>query len=307
MSTIPSTVRITEVGPRDGLQNQPGTIPTDVKVRLVDALSASRPAEIEVSSFVSPKWVPQLADAADLLARIKRVPGIVYSVLVPNMQGLEGALQAEVEKISVFTAASETFNRRNVNATIDESIVRFVPVIAEAKKAGKQIRGYISCAIACPYEGPVDPQQVAEVSRHLVDAGVDEIDLGDTIGVAVPSDIDRLYDAVGTVVEPAATTLHMHDTRGTGLACIVRAMELGVARFDCSVGGLGGCPYAPGAAGNIATEDVVYCLHRMGIDTGIDFDQLIEAGRVIAAHLAGEGRSLPGRMFNARCAAQGLP
>lgn len=306
MSKKPPTIRISEVGPRDGLQNQPGQIPTDVKIRLVDALSACGPAEIEVSSFVSPKWVPQLADAAEVFVRITRRPGIVYSALVPNLHGLEAALKADVDKVSVFTAASATFNRKNVNATIDESIDRFVPVVTEAKQAGKTVRGYISCAIACPYEGPIEPKAVAHVCRHLINVGVDEIDLGDTIGVAVPTDIEQLYDAVGAVVDPSATTLHMHDTRGTGLACIVRAMDLGVARFDCAVGGLGGCPYAPGAAGNIATEDVVYCLHRMGFDTGIDFDRLIEAGRIIAAHLAVEGRTLPGRMFNARCAIDGL-
>lgn len=290
------TIRLTEVGPRDGLQNEERIIPTSDKIALVDALSKTGVAEIEVTSFVSPKWVPQLADAAEVFSGIWRRPGVVYSALVPNMRGLEAALKAGVDKVSVFTAASETFSRKNTNVGITESLERIRPVVAEAKRQERFVRGYISCVVECPYEGAIAPARVAEIAGRLLDLGVDEIDLGETIGVAVPVEIARLYDALGKFVSPDKTTLHMHDTRGTGLACILAAIEIGVRSFDCSIGGLGGCPYAPGAAGNIATEDVVYGLGRSGLTVKVDMDRLIEAGRLIGRVL---GRPLPGRVHRA--------
>jgi len=294
--TLPDRIRITEVGPRDGLQNEKAIVGVDDKVAFIDLLSAARPAEIEVTSFVSPKWVPQLADADDVFAHIKRAEGVVYSALAPNERGLERALRANVDKIAVFTAASETFSRRNVNASIAESLARFIPVIRGAMDAGRPVRGYVSCAVACPYEGPVDPAAVRDVAARLLDLGVDEIDLGDTIGVAVPTDIEALYDELDGLLEPAETTLHLHDTRGTALACACRAMQLGVSRFDASCAGLGGCPYAPGAAGNLATEDLVYLCQRMGCETGMDLEKQLEAGRHVAGVI---GRTPTGRVFRA--------
>lgn len=289
-------IRITEVGPRDGLQNEPTMLGVDAKVAFIDLLSASGVSEIEVSSFVSPKWVPQLGDAAEVFARITRREGVVYSALVPNLKGMEGVLAAKADKIAVFTAASETFSRRNTNASIAETLERFKPVIEQAKAAQLPVRAYVSCAVACPYEGPINPQQVREVAAKLLDLGADEIDLGDTIGVATPCDIERLYDALASLLEPHQTTLHLHDTRGTALACAYRAYQLGVRSFDASCGGIGGCPYAPGAAGNIATEDLVYTFNAMGLDTGVDLQRLLEAGRHIEQALQ---RPLPGRVFQA--------
>ena len=301
MSDIPAgtLIRITEVGPRDGLQNEPQAVSTDDKVAFIDRLSAAGLAEIEVTSFVSPKWVPQLADAREVLARIRRRPGTTYSALVPNEQGLDAALSANVDKIAVFTAASESFCRRNTNASIAETIDRFRPIVARAKQANIAVRGYVSCAVACPFEGPLDAHAVARVSRMLVDVGCDEIDLGDTIGVAVPLDMDRLLTAHADVVPLERTTLHLHDTRGTALVCAWRAMQLGVRSFDSSCGGLGGCPYAPGALGNAATEELVYACERSGLATRVDLVALFAAGKGIGEAL---GRPLPSRLLRA-----GLP
>ena len=292
----PCDIRITEVGPRDGLQNEASILSVDQKVALIDLLSASGVAEIEVSSFVSPTWVPQLADAAQVFRQISRRDSIVYCALVPNEEGMRRAMDAKVDKIAIFTAASETFSQKNTNAPIAQTLERFKGVITQAKEAGTPIRGYISCVVACPYEGPIDPKQVRDVAARLVDLGVDEIDLGETIGVAVPSDIDRLYEGLSGLLEPAQTTLHLHDTRGTALACALRALQLGVVSFDSSCGGIGGCPYAPNAAGNIATEDLVYMCNQMGYETGVDLAALFAASRHIAAVL---GRTLPGRVFRA--------
>jgi len=294
--TLPKAIRITEVGPRDGLQNEPKTVSVDDKVRFVNLLSQAGAAEIEVSSFVSPKWVPQLGDAAEVFARIERKAGVVYSALVPNEKGLDGALEASVDKVSVFTAASESFSRKNTNATIDETIERFRPVVQRAKDAGLPVRGYISCVVQCPYEGPIAPQKVRNVATKLLDLGVEELDVGETIGIAAPPEIERVYAGLDGVVAPNETTLHMHDTRGTALACIVRAMELGVTSFDASAAGIGGCPFAPGAAGNVATDDLVHLCQRMGIDTGVELAKLFEADRHIAAVL---GRGLRSAVFNA--------
>ncbi len=289
-------IRITEVGPRDGLQNESAIVPVPDKVTLVDLLSRSGPAEIEVSSFVSSEWVPQLADAEAVFAGITRAPGVLYSALVPNEQGLDRALAARVDKVAHFTAASEAFCVHNTNASINETFDRLGPVVAGARAAGMPIRGYISCVVACPYEGPIDPRRVRDIAARLLDAGVEEIDLGETIGVAVPPDIERLYDGLADLIAPAETTLHLHDTRGTALANAVTAMGLGVRSFDVSCGGLGGCPFAPGAAGNLATEDLVYLCDRMGQTTGMDLEALFEATRHIGRVL---GRKLPGRVFNA--------
>ncbi len=296
-----SVIRITEVGPRDGLQNESQLLDVDDKVRFIDLLGAAGAAEIEVSSFVSPRWVPQLADAEEVFRRIRRREGVVYSALVPNERGMERALAAEVDKIAVFTAASETFSVRNTNATIDQTLERFAPVIDRARAARLPVRGYVSCAVACPYDGPVAPTRVREVAERLLALGVDEIDLGDTIGVAGPRDIEALYEGLEGVLAPAQTTLHLHDTRGTALACALRALQLGVKSFDASCGGLGGCPFAPGAAGNLATEDLCYLLNTMGLECGIDLPAQLLAAAHIAAVL---GRRLPGRVVNAEAAAR---
>jgi hydroxymethylglutaryl-CoA lyase len=283
--SLPQRIRITEVGPRDGLQNEQGIVPVEAKVAFIDALSRSGVAEIEVGSFVSPKWVPQLGDAAEVFARIKRRPGVIYSALTPNEKGLDGALAAKVDKVAVFTAASETFSRRNTNAGIAETLERFAPVVRRAKAAGLPVRGYISCVVACPYEGPIAPERVRDVAARLLDLGIDELDLGDTIGVAGPLDIERLYEGLADLRAPAQTTLHLHDTRGTALACAYRAMQLGVVSFDASCGGLGGCPYAPGATGNLATEDLVYLCDRCGVGTGVTRSALMEPAARMAAVL----------------------
>ena len=263
-------VRITEVGPRDGLQNEKQVIPAEAKVAFVDLLSEARFPEIEVSSFVSPKWVPQLGDAAEVFARIRRRPGTVYSALVPNERGMEGALAARADKIAVFAAASESFSQRNTGGSIDEVLARFVPVIAVARAAGLPVRGYVSCVVRCPYEGPVAPGAVRTVVDRLLALGVDEIDLGETLGVAVPDDIARLYDGIAPAIAPGRTTLHLHDTNGRALDNARAALALGVRSFDSSAGGLGGCPYAPGARGNVDTVSLLSMLESEGYETGVD-------------------------------------
>jgi hydroxymethylglutaryl-CoA lyase len=263
-------VRITEVGPRDGLQNEKQVIPAEAKVAFVDLLSEARFPEIEVSSFVSPKWVPQLGDAAEVFARIRRRPGTVYSALVPNERGMEGALAARADKIAVFAAASESFSQRNTGGSIDEVLARFLPVIAAARAAGLPVRGYVSCVVRCPYEGPVAPGAVRTVVDRLLALGVDEIDLGETLGVAMPDDIARLYDGIAPAIAPGRTTLHLHDTNGRALDNARAALALGVRSFDSSAGGLGGCPYAPGARGNVDTVSLLSMLESEGYETGVD-------------------------------------
>jgi isopropylmalate/homocitrate/citramalate synthase len=289
-------LRITEVGPRDGLQNEREIVPVEAKVALVDALSAAGFPEIEVTSFVSPKWVPQLADAAEVLARIARRPGTLYSALVPNEKGLDAALAAGVGKVAVFTAASEAFCGRNLNATVSESIARFAPVVRRAREAGLPVRGYVSCAVRCPFEGPVAPRKVAEVSRALLGLGVTELDLGDTIGAAVPGDLEPLLAAHAGFASPGEITIHLHDTRGTALACAFRAIELGVRSLDASCGGLGGCPFAPGATGNLATDELVYAVSGSGFATGVDLAALLGAAALAERSL---GRPLPSRLLRA--------
>lgn len=306
MMMLPRTIRVTEVGPRDGLQNEKTVLATEQKVQFVNLLSRAGADEIEVSSFVSPKWVPQLGDAAEVFRAIERHEGIVYSALVPNIKGLERALNLEPparpDKIALFTAASETFTRKNTNASIDETLERFKPVIELAREERLPVRAYISCAVACPYEGPIDPVAVSALVRKLLDLGIDptapiagDIDLGETIGVATPTDIERLYDELDGVIEPEDTTLHLHDTRGTALACAYAAMMIGVHQFDASCAGLGGCPYAPGAAGNLATEDLVYLSQHMDSASRIDLERQFKAARFIRDVL---DRPLPGKVFS---------
>lgn len=281
-------VRITEVGPRDGLQNEAAIVAVQDKIRFVDALSEAGFPEIETSSFVSPRWVPQLADAGEVFAGIDRRAGTLYSALVPNERGLERALASGAQKLAVFTAASESFCDRNLNTTIAGSIERFAPVFAAARRESLPVRGYVSCVVRCPYEGDVDPERVRETVERLLDAagGEIEIALGETLGVGVPDDIERMLAVVGEAVVPGELDLHLHDTNGRAVDCASRALELGVRRFDASCAGLGGCPYAPGAAGNLATEDLLEMLHRDGWTTGIDHARVLEAAR-IAAEITG--------------------
>jgi hydroxymethylglutaryl-CoA lyase len=289
-------VRIVEVGPRDGLQNEKAPIPTDAKVALVDALSEAGYEEIEVSAFVSPKWIPQLADAAEVFARIRRRPGVLYSALVPNEQGLERALEAKAGKVALFTAASETFNRKNINASIAESIERFAPVVPRALDAGLRVRGYISTAFWCPYEGRIGPAAVVGVAKRLLDLGVEELSIGDTIGKAVPAEVHALLDLLLDALPQDQIALHFHDTYGTGVANALAAYERGITIFDASAGGVGGCPYAPGAAGNVATEDVAWALERSGATVGLDLAKVSAASDLLASAL---GRPLRSRVREA--------
>ena len=278
-------VRITEVGPRDGLQNEKGIVPVDAKVAFVDLLSDAGFPEIEVSSFVSPKWVPQLGDAAEVFARIRRRPGTVYSALVPNERGMEGALAAHVGKVAVFAAASEGFSRANTGGSIAEVLARFAPVIAAARAARIPVRGYVSCVVRCPYDGPTAPSAVRAVVEQLLALGVDEVDLGETLGVAEPADIARLYEEVARAVEPGRTTLHLHDSNGRALDNARAALSLGVRSFDASAGGLGGCPYAPGARGNVDTASLVAAVEAEGYMTGVDREAVARAMSSIRQHL----------------------
>jgi isopropylmalate/homocitrate/citramalate synthase len=286
VSSEDAGVVITEVGPRDGLQNEHRAIPTAQKIELVDRLSRAGFPEIEVSAFVRPDVVPQLSDAAAVFAGIERCPNTVYSALVPNEQGVIRAVDAGAQKVSVFTAASETFSQKNTNATIDETIERFKPVVQRAGAEGLSIRAYVSCAVACPYEGPTDSDAVACVVERLLSLGPVEIDLGDTIGAATPDDIDRLLASVGPLVATELLVLHLHDTRGVAVSCARRAMELGVRRFDAAVGGLGGCPFAPGAPGNLATESLLTLSDSMGLHTGIDAEAVAGIGQWVRGVLA---------------------
>ncbi|HYM19051.1 MAG TPA: hydroxymethylglutaryl-CoA lyase [Micropepsaceae bacterium] len=282
---LPKTVTLVEVGPRDGLQNEPATVPTAVKVELVDRLSASGLKVIEAGAFVSPKWVPQMADTADVLAKIKRAPGVRYPVLVPNLQGFVAAKAAGARKIAIFAAASETFSRMNINCSIAESLARFDPVATAAQTSGIAMRGYISCAVWCPFEGRIAAGAVAHLTEKLLALGCYEISLGDTIGKATPLEVQQLIDTVVARVPRGKLAGHFHDTYGQALANVLASLERGIAVFDSSVAGLGGCPYAPGATGNVASEDVLYMLNGLGIETDVDWNALAEAGRFISAAL----------------------
>jgi len=280
--TMPDTVRIVEVGPRDGLQNEKTLIPAAAKIELIDRLSATGLRSIEATSFVSPKWVPQLADAAEVYVGIAKRPGVRYPVLVPNEQGYERARAVGVDEIAVFSAASEAFNRKNINAGIDESLQRFAPVMARAKADGVAVRGYVSTVLGCPYQGDVPVADVVRVARALHAMGCYEVSLGDTIGVGTPSKAAAMLRAVAGEVPVAALAVHFHDTYGQALANILTCLDAGVRVVDAAVSGTGGCPYAKGASGNVASEDVVYMLQGMGIDTGIDIDALSATGRWLA-------------------------
>ncbi len=282
---IPNEIRIVEVGPRDGLQNEPQTVSTAVKIELIDRLSATGLKAIEATAFVSPKWVPQMADNAEVMAGICRRPGISYPVLVPNMKGFEGALRSGCDEVAVFAAASESFSRKNVNCSIDESLERFVPVVEAAKKNNVRVRGYISCVLGCPYEGEVAAESVARVAGQLFEMGCYEISLGDTIGTGTAGATQNMIDAVTEKVPVKNIAGHFHDTYGQALANILTAMQRGVAVFDSSVAGLGGCPYARGATGNVATEDVLYMLNGLGIKTGVDLDAVVDIAQFISQTL----------------------
>jgi len=289
-------VRIIEVGPRDGLQNEAKTVPTDVKVRFVDALSKAGYEEIEVSAFVSPDRVPQLADAEEVFARIRRREGTLYSALVPNERGLERAFRAGIGKAAVFTAASETFNRKNVNASIAESIERFKPVVEGARAAAIPVRGYVSTAFWCPYEGRIAPEAVVDVAKRLMDLGVDEISIGDTIGKAVPAEVMALLDRLLDNVDQDRLAMHFHDTYGTAIANVLASYERGISAFDSSAGGVGGCPFAPGASGNVATEDLIWALTQSGAAVAPDLDRVRTASDLLASAL---GRTLHSRVREA--------
>lgn len=292
-------VRIVEVGPRDGLQNEKTFVPTADKIALIDRLSGTGLRAIEATSFVSPKWVPQLADAAEVYAGIARRPGVAYPVLVPNEQGYERAHAVGVEEIAVFTAASEAFNRKNINAGIDESLARFAPVMARAKQDGVRVRGYVSTVLGCPYQGAVPLDDVVRVARALFGMGCYEVSLGDTIGVGTPAKARAMLKAVAQAVPMHALAVHFHDTYGQALANILACLEEGVRVVDASVSGAGGCPYARGASGNVATEDVVYMLHGLGLETGVDLPALAETGRWLAGILGRETGSKVGRALAA--------
>ena len=292
-------IRIVEVGPRDGLQNEPEILSTEEKVAFVNALARSGVAEIEVGSFVSARAVPQLADSDDVCRNIERIPGVLYSALVPNERGFGRALAAGVHKIAVFTAASESFTKRNINATIKESLERFAPVVREAKREGMQVRGYISTAFVCPYEGRVQPAEVLRVTAQLFDLGVDEVSVGDTIGKASPTDTRRLLATLLPHIPLGRLALHFHDTYGMAIANALTAWhEFGVAAFDGAAGGLGGCPYAPGASGNVATEDLVYALKASGAAVRVNEDKVVAAARSIVPSL---NRSLRSKLSQIEC------
>jgi hydroxymethylglutaryl-CoA lyase len=278
-------VTIVEVGPRDGLQNEQVAISTADKIEFVNRLSAAHLPVIEVSAFVSPKWVPQMADAAEVFAGITRAPAIRYTALVPNLAGLERALAAGVSEIAIFAASTETFSRRNINQTIAESLATYKQVAERAQSSGVRVRGYLSTAFGCPYEGEVAPEKVADVAARLLDLGAFEVAVSDTIGIAHPGQVPRVLDAVLARAAPGQIALHFHDTRGTALANVLAALPYGIATFDASAGGLGGCPYAPGAAGNLATEDLVYMLNGLGVETAVSLAALSEASAFIGARL----------------------
>src|SRR5712691_4378628 len=297
------TVKIVEVGPRHGLQNENVTIPTEAKVEYITTLADAGLRVIEAGAFVSPKWVPQMADTADVYRNIPKDPGVEYPVLVPNMRGLARAMEAGVKSIAIFTAASETFNKRNINMTIDESFANYAPVAARAIEEGMRVRGYVSTAFGCPYEGEVAPEKVLEVCARLLDLGCYEVSVGDTIGVGTPMQVQGVIGILRQVIPAAKLAMHFHDTRGTALANTLAALEMGIATFDASSGGLGGCPYAPGASGNLATEDLIYMLDGMGLETGVSLKKLVAASSIIAPYL---DHPLPGRYLQA-CTRGGMP
>ena len=299
MIQAPDEVSVYEVSPRDGLQNEKATVPLGEKLRLIEALTSAGLRRIEATSFVSPKWIPQLADADDVARALPRIAAgrpVTYSALVPNARGLERAKAAGMTEIAVFLSASETHNQKNVNKSVAETLSAFEQTIGPARTAGMRVRGYVSTVWGCPYEGAVDPKKALDIAKRLLAMGCYQISLGDTIGVGTPVQTQKIVSMMLAEIPREALALHMHDTRGTALANILAGLELGIRDFDASVGGLGGCPYAPGAAGNVATEDLVYMLHGMGVKTGVDLERLWEAGKVAESIV---GRPLPGKVHQA--------
>lgn len=293
-------VRIVEVGPRDGLQNEKQVIPTETKLELIERLANAGLREIEATAFVSPKWVPQMADHAELMRALVRRPGVSYPVLTPNLQGFESAVATGADHVAVFAAASEAFSRKNTNCSIAESIARFAPVLEAARTRGVKVRGYVSCVVGCPYEGEIAPARVAEVAAQLHEMGCHEVALGDTIGVGTPASVRRMLEAVARQVPVDRLAGHFHDTYGMAIANVYAAYEFGLRAFDSSVGGLGGCPYAKGASGNVATEDVVYLLHGLGAVTDVDLERLVDCSNWINARLGRQLASRAGRALLAR-------
>jgi len=289
--TLPKKVKLFEVGPRDGLQNQAELVSVEDKVELINRLSKTGLKHIEAGSFVSPKWVPQMASSHEVLLRIKKHADVVYSALTPNLIGLDAALEVGVKEIAVFAAASESFSKKNINCTIDQSIKRFVPLVEKALAQGVAVRAYVSCVVGCPYEGDISKNMVADVSKQLLDLGCYEISLGDTIGIGTPLKIQHMIETVANKVPLQQLAIHCHDTYGQAIANIVAAMQSGVTTIDSSIAGLGGCPYAKGASGNVATEDVVYLLEGLGIDSGVDLDSVIKVGNFISDKLERENQS----------------
>jgi hydroxymethylglutaryl-CoA lyase len=295
--SFPKNVRIVEVGPRDGLQNEPHNVPTETKIEFIRRLAASGLKTIEATAFVSPKWVPQMADHAEVLRGLPRADGVSYPVLVPNLRGFEDAAAAGATEVAVFAAASETFSQRNINCSIAESLDRFAPVFEAARAANVRVRGYVSCVLGCPYEGEIDPEKVGEVAAALFERGCYEVSLGDTIGVGTPNRTTALIKTVGGRMPVDRLAGHFHDTYGQALVNIYAALSMGLQVFDASVSGLGGCPYAPGATGNVATEDLLYMLNGMGIETGVDLERLLAAGAFICGKL---GRPTQSRVARAQ-------
>ncbi len=296
---LPERVKIVEVGPRDGLQNEAAPVPVEVKLGLIDRLEKAGVSVIEAGSFVSPKWVPQMASSAELFQLIDQKSGVSYPMLVPNLKGLESALSVGVKEIAIFAAASESFTQKNINCSIEESIARYSDVMAQAKQHGLLVRGYVSCVLGCPYEGEIAPERVADVARHLYEMGCYEISLGDTVGVGTPIKAQRMIDAVAETVPVEKLAAHFHDTYGQALANLFAVLQRGVSIIDSSVSGLGGCPYAKGASGNVATEDVLYMLNGLGIQTGIDMEKLLQAGDYISRYLQRDPASKVARALSA--------
>lgn len=306
LSGLPARVKIVEVGPRDGLQNEKVMVATDIKVELIHRLCNTGLSVIEATAFVSPKWVPQMADASNVMARILRKPGVTYPVLAPNLKGLEAAIEAGATEVAVFGAASESFSQKNINCSIAESLDRFRPVVSAARDANIAVRGYVSCVLGCPYEGEIAPQKVAEVAEALFDMGAYEISLGDTIGTGTPGKAQAMIEAVANQVAIEKLAAHFHDTYGQALANLLAVLQMGVATIDSSVAGLGGCPYAKGASGNVATEDVVYMLNGLGIETGVDLEKLAETGSWITGKIGSPSGSKANLALAAKCDTVGI-
>ncbi len=298
---LPKKVKIVDVGPRDGLQNEKEIVPTDAKVELIHRLADAGLPVVEAGSFVSPKWVPQMGDSAEIMKTITRKAGVSYPVLTPNMKGFEGAMAVNAQEVAIFGAASESFSQKNINCSIAESLARFEPIMAAAKEKNIAVRGYVSCVVGCPYEGDIAPEKVADVAAKLYEMGCYEISLGDTVGVGTPGKVQDMLRAVSAVVPMEKLAVHFHDTYGQALANIYAALEMGVSVVDSSVAGLGGCPYAKGASGNVATEDVVYMLNGLGIETGVDLDKVCEAGRFISNVIGRAPASKVSLALGARC------